>query len=139
MQKISPVKDLFVVLFFVSMGTLINIGAILTLTIPLFAILSMAILGKFFGSWAGARLTKARDQANMVGVAMLPRGEFAFIVAQEGAGLGVAAPLLYPIAGLSMLITSVLTSVGLRIFKRKLLVASIIETTAQAPRLPHPP
>src|SRR5438445_12954993 len=68
MQKIAPVKDLFVVLFFVSMRTLINIGAILTLTIPLFAILSMAIVGKFVGSWAGARITKARDQANMVGV-----------------------------------------------------------------------
>jgi len=136
MQKIAPVKDLFVVLFFVSMGTLINIGAILTLTIPLFAILSVAILGKFVGSWAGARLTRARDQANMVGVAMLPRGEFAFIIAQEGVGLGVAAQLLYPVAGLSMLVTSVLTSIGLRIIKPTLITSPIIETTARIPR-PH--
>jgi len=72
----------------------------------------------------------------MVGVAMLPRGEFAFIIAQEGVGLGVAAQLLYPVAGLSMLVTSVLTSIGLRIIKPKLITAPIIETTARIPR-PH--
>ena len=135
MQKIDPVKDLFVVLFFVSMGTLINLGAILTLTIPLFAILSMAIVGKFAGGWTGARLTKANDQANMIGVAMLPRGEFAFIIAQEGAGLGVAAQLLYPVAGLSMLITSVLTSIGLRMIKPKLSAAPMIGATVRTPRV----
>jgi monovalent cation:H+ antiporter-2, CPA2 family len=139
MQKIDPVKDLFVVLFFVSMGTLINLGAILTLTIPLFAILSMGIIGKFAGGWAGARLTRANDQANMVGVAMLPRGEFAFIIAQEGAGLGVGAQLLYPVAGLSMLITSVLTSIGLRTIKSKAHTTPTIAATARTPlvRLRH--
>jgi CPA2 family monovalent cation:H+ antiporter-2 len=139
MQKIDPVKDLFVVLFFVSMGTLINLGAILTVTIPLFAILSMAIIGKFAGGWAGARLTRANDQANTVGVAMLPRGEFAFIIAQEGAGLGVGAQLLYPVAGLSMLITSVLTSIGLRMIKSKAHTTPTIAATARTPlvRLRH--
>src|SRR5207245_9468921 len=68
MQKIAPVKDLFVVLFFVSMGTVINIAAILTLTIPLCAILSMAVVGKFVGRWAAPRITKSTDPVTIVGV-----------------------------------------------------------------------
>ena len=55
----------------------------------------------------------------MVGLSMLPRGEFSFIVAQEGTGLGVAAQILYPVAGLVTLISSILSSVGLRLFKPK--------------------
>ncbi len=116
-EKVSPIKDLFVVLFFVSMGTLINIGALLTVTLPIIAILAVAIFGKFLGCWTGARLSGAKDDATIVGLSMLPRGEFSFIVAQEGTGLGVAAQILYPVAGLVTLISSILSSVGLRLFK----------------------
>jgi CPA2 family monovalent cation:H+ antiporter-2 len=126
-EKVGPIKDLFIVLFFVSMGTLINIGALLTVTLPIIAVLGMAIFGKFFGCWAGARLSGAKDEATLVGLSMLPRGEFSFIVAQEGTGLGVAAQILYPVAGLATLITSILSSIGLRFFKPK--------TTPDAPKL----
>ncbi len=126
-EKVSPIKDLFIVLFFVSMGTLINIGALLTVTLPIIAILSVAIFGKFLGCWTGARLSGAKDEANMIGLSMLPRGEFSFIVAQEGTGLGVAAQILYPVAGLVTLISSILSSIGLRVLKPK--------TTPGAPQL----
>jgi K+:H+ antiporter len=116
-EKVGPIKDLFIVLFFVSMGTLINIGALLTVTLPIIAVLGIAIVGKFLGCWTGARLSGAKDEATMVGLSMLPRGEFSFIVAQEGTGLGVAAQILYPVAGLVTLISSILSSVGLRLFK----------------------
>src|SRR5437899_10056079 len=99
------------------MRTLMNIGALLTVTLPIIAVLTMAIFGKFLGCWAGARLSGAKDEATMVGLSMLPRGEFSFIVAQEGTGLGVAAQILYPVAGLATLISSILSSIGLRVFK----------------------
>ena len=138
-QKIDPVKELFVVLFFVSMGTLINVGSLLTLTIPLIAVLSAAVVAKFFGNWLGTELTGAKDQAIMVGVAMLPIGEFAFIIAQEGAGLGVAAGLLFPIAGLSMLVTTALSAVGLRILKPGLLhEVKAVQRGHIQKHLPHP-
>src|SRR5437899_4449836 len=86
------------------MRTLINIGALLTVTLPIIAVLAVAIFGKFLGCWAGARLSGAKEEATMVGLSMLPRGEFSFIVAQEGTGLGVAAQILYPVAGLATLI-----------------------------------
>jgi CPA2 family monovalent cation:H+ antiporter-2 len=126
-EKVGPIKDLFIVLFFVSMGTLINIGALFTVTLPIIAVLSVAIFGKFLGCWTGARLSGAKDEATMVGLSMLPRGEFSFIVAQEGTGLGVAAQILYPVAGLATLISSILSSIGLRVFKPK--------TTPGAPKI----
>jgi len=126
-EKVGPIKDLFIVLFFVSMGTLINIGALLTVTLPIIAVLGMAIFGKFIGCWAGARLSGAKDESTLVGLSMLPRGEFSFIVAQEGTSLGVAAQILYPVAGLATLISSILSSIGLRLF--------IPKTTPDAPKL----
>ena len=116
-EKVGPIKDLFIVLFFVSMGTLINIGALLTVTLPIIAVLGIAIFGKFMGCWVGSRLSGAKDEATAVGLSMLPRGEFSFIVAQEGTGLGVAAQILYPVAGLATLISSIVSSIGLRLFK----------------------
>jgi Kef-type K+ transport system membrane component KefB len=79
----------------------------------------VAIFGKFLGCWAGARLSGAKGEATMVGLSMLPRGEFSFIVAQEGTSLSVAAQILYPVAGLVTLISSIVSSIGLRLFKPK--------------------
>lgn len=112
-EKIGPIKDLFVVLFFVSMGTLINIGAVFAVTLPVIAVVSMAILSKFVGSWTGAKLSRVGSDAHRVGVSMLPRGEFSFIVAREGTALGVASQLLYPLAGLATLASSLAASLGL--------------------------
>jgi len=72
-------------------------------------------------------LSGAKDEATLVGLSMLPRGEFSFIVAQEGTGLGVAAQILYPVAGLATLISSIMSSIGLRVFKPK--------TTSDAPKV----
>jgi monovalent cation:H+ antiporter-2, CPA2 family len=114
LDKVGPVKDLFIVLFFVSMGTLINMGAVLTLTLPILAVIGTAILGKYWGCWTGAKLSAAKDQASKVGLSMLPRGEFSFIVASEGTGLGVASQILFPVAGLTTLVSSFLSSIGMR-------------------------
>ena len=119
MEKVGPIKDLFIVLFFVSMGALINLGALFTLTLPIIAVLVVAILGKFVGAWIGARMSFARNDAVKVGTSMLPRGEFSFVVAREGTGLGIAGQLLLPIAGLSTLISSIAASVGLRLVRAR--------------------
>src|SRR3989442_7136889 len=63
----------------------------------------------------------------MNGLSMHPRGEFSFIDDQEGTGLGVAAQILYPVAGLATLISSILSSIGLRVFKPK--------TTPRSPKV----
>ncbi len=131
LEKVGPIKDLFIVLFFVSMGTLINIGAVLTLTLPILAVLGTALLGKFCGCWTGAKLTTAKGEATRVGLSMLPRGEFSFIVASEGAGLGVASQILYPVAGLTTLISSFLSSIGMRLLNARRLKSESVTVPVQ--------
>jgi len=134
LDKVGPVKDLFIVLFFVSMGTLINIGAVLTITLPIVAILTVAILGKFAGCWTGTKLSPSKHDATRVGMSMLPRGEFSFIVASEGTGLGIASQILYPVAGLTTIVTSILSSIGLKLLKRRSdRPASAVQANEQTP------
>jgi K+:H+ antiporter len=134
LEKVGPIKDLFIVLFFVSMGTLINIGAVLTLTLPILAVLATAILGKFWGCWTGAKFSGAKREATKVGVSMLPRGEFSFIVASEGTGLGVASQILYPVAGLTTLISSIISSIGMRLLKARAKTATAVTVPVQVKR-----
>ena len=115
LKRVEPIKHLFIVLFFVSMGALINIGSLLTLTLPIIAILVASMIGKFTGAWAGTKMSFARKDSTRVGVSMLPRGEFSFVVAREGTALGIASQLLFPVAGLSTLIGSIVASIGLRL------------------------
>jgi Kef-type K+ transport system membrane component KefB len=98
---------------------LINIVAVLTVTLPLVAILTVAVFGKFAGCWMGAKLSTTKHDASRVGMSMLPRGEFSFIVASEGTGLGIASQILFPIAGLTTIITSTLSSIGLKLLKKR--------------------
>ncbi|HWY28686.1 MAG TPA: cation:proton antiporter, partial [Candidatus Sulfotelmatobacter sp.] len=132
LDKVGPVKDLFIVLFFVSMGTLINMGAVLTLTLPILAVIGTAILGKYWGCWTGAKLSAAKGQASKVGLSMLPRGEFSFIVASEGAGLGVASQILFPVAGLTTLVSSFLSSIGMRFLNSRAKRPLAVPVTVQA-------
>jgi len=134
LDKVGPVKDLFIVLFFVSMGTLINMGAVLTLTLPILAVIATAILGKYWGCWTGAKLSAAKGEASKVGVSMLPRGEFSFIVASEGAGLGVASQILYPVAGLTTLVSSFLSSIGMRLLKARATKATEVAVAVKTRR-----
>ena len=136
LDKVGPIKDLFIVLFFVSMGTLINIGTVLTLTLPIIAVIGMAIVGKFGGCWIGAKLSAVRHDATKVGISMLPRGEFSFIVASEGTGLGVASQLLYPVAGLTTLITSILSSIAMRLLNKRNEKTAPVPVTIQAKTVP---
>jgi len=119
-------KNLFIVLFFVSMGTLIKHWSPPHGHTANRSSARNRYLRKFVGCWAGARLS-GQEMKHLVGLSMLPRGEFSFIVAQEGTGLGVAAQILYPVAGLATLISSVLSSIGLRLFKPR--------TTPDAPKI----
>src|SRR5260370_13897260 len=97
LDKVGPVKDLFIVLFFVSMGTLINMGAVLTLTLPILAVIATAFLGKYWGCWTGAKLSAAKGEASQRAVSMRPRAELSCIAASGGAALGVASQILCPV------------------------------------------
>ena len=104
-EKILPLKDAFIVFFFLSMGTLIDTSTALSLGLPLVIILVGAILGKFAGGFFGARLGRI-GRPILVGSILIPRGEFSLVLAKTGVDAGLVGPQLYPVAGLAVLVTA---------------------------------
>ena len=104
-EKILPLKDAFIVFFFLSMGTLIDTSTALSVGLPLVVILAGAVFGKFAGGFIGARLARI-GRPILVGSILIPRGEFSLVLAKTGVDAGLVGPQLYPVAGLAVLVTA---------------------------------
>ncbi len=105
-RVISPFRDLFAAIFFISFGLLFDmtdISRVLTMSI---LIMVVAIGGKLLTGWVIGRLGRlSRRTALRLGVALIPRGEFSVLLA------GLAAPTT-PILPLTIIIVFVLALVG---------------------------
>ena len=105
-EKILPLRDFFGVIFFVSIGMLVNIMAIPEVALISIPIIILAIIGKFVGAFFGASIG-GHDiaGASTVGTAMVPRGEFSFIMAKQAVDSGSVRDMLYPVTMLVTLAT----------------------------------
>lgn len=107
-NKILPLHDFFVTIFFVSIGMLINISFFpeyIWVSIP---IIIVAIAGKFVGNFLGASLSgHTREGATTVGITMVPRGEFSFIIAKQGIDLNAVREAIFPITMIVSFVTIV--------------------------------
>ena len=104
-EKILPLKEAFIVFFFLSMGALIDVGAAISVGLPLAVILGVAIFGKLVGGSLGARLAKTGAPL-LIGSILVPRGEFSLVLAKAGVDSGLVSMQLYPVAGLAVLATT---------------------------------
>ena len=104
-EKILPLKDAFIVFFFLSMGTLIDTSSALSVGLPLVVILTGAVFGKLAGGFFGACLARI-GRPILVGSILVPRGEFSLVLAKTGVDAGLVGPQLYPVAGLAVLVTA---------------------------------
>jgi len=107
---LKPISDLFVPVFFVMVGTKVQLGAFNPL-VPgnhamlalAAALIALAILGKVASGWAvwGPGLNRLG-----IGVGMIPRGEVGLIFAQIGLAAGViAGPLYTAVVGMVVVTT----------------------------------
>jgi CPA2 family monovalent cation:H+ antiporter-2 len=107
---IEPVRDLFLAIFFVSVGMLIDPatlldhwGAVLTITL-------VVIIGKFVAVTTGAFITSGGLRSSVqAGMSLTQIGEFSFIIAAIGTTAGVIRPHLYPVAIAASAITTLTT------------------------------
>jgi CPA2 family monovalent cation:H+ antiporter-2 len=98
-QFVHPVRDIFVAIFFVSVGMLIDPrviaqhwGAVVTFTL-------LVILGKVVAVSIGAFLTGNGLRASVqTGMSLAQIGEFSFIIAAVGLATGATGDFLYPVA-----------------------------------------
>jgi len=113
MEKLEPISDFIVPIFFAALGMLVNVRAMFAnreVVVFGLVITAAAIVGKLIGCGAAALPTgfNARG-AYRIGLGMLPRGEVALIVA----GIGLSRQLVGEVVfGVSIMMTLITTIVA---------------------------
>lgn len=104
---ISPTREIFTAIFFVTIGALMDLSAISQFWVPVAIITVATILGKLVGVYGGVRVFGFEKQfAIGIGLSMAQLGEFSFIVLKTGQDLGVISPFLFPIVGTVVALTT---------------------------------
>ena len=104
---ISPTKEIFTAIFFVTIGALMDLSLISMYWVPVAIITAVTVFGKFGGVYAGVRLFGFDKQFAMgIGLSMAQLGEFSFIVLKTGQDLGVISNMLFPIIGMAVALTT---------------------------------
>lgn len=95
---VSPVKDLFGAIFFVSVGMMVDVALIGQYAIPIVCIVVAIMLGQIiFGTTGFLLAGQPLKTAMQCSFSLTQIGEFAFILATLGTSLGVTSDFLYPI------------------------------------------
>jgi len=108
----TPIRDMFVALFFVSVGALMNIGVIPAFIIPSLILIAITSLVKFIIVFLVSRSQKfSKYNAFQTGVNLSSSrgGEMSLIVAKGGIDIGVASHFILPIVGTITIISTFLS------------------------------
>ena len=107
---VSPVKDLFGAVFFVSVGMLVDPQVLVDYWLPILAITMAILLGQsVLGTSAFLLAGHPLKTALRCGFSLAQIGEFAFILAALGLSLGVTSHFLYPVVVAVSIVTTFLT------------------------------
>lgn len=89
-EETLPLRDAFAVLFFVSVGMLFNPAVLIQQPLPLLATVAIIIVGKSIAAFGIVRaFGHPSDTALTISASLAQIGEFSFILATLGTGLGV--------------------------------------------------
>lgn len=95
---VSPVKNLFGAIFFVSVGMMVDVNLIIEYIVPILSIIAAVLLGQTILSTCGFLLSGQSLKTSMqCSFSLTQIGEFAFILATLGTSLHVTSDFLYPI------------------------------------------
>ncbi len=109
-EKTYGLEMLFMPIFFISLGTLMDINALVTFFVPILILSVLAILTKVIGCGAAAIFAKLKSlEAAIVGFGMSPRGEVALIVASIGLTTKILNASEYSIIATMTLLTTLVT------------------------------
>lgn len=112
---VSPVKDLFGAIFFVSVGMMVDPSILVEYWMPICAITITILAGQvIFGSGSFLIAGHPLKIAMQCGFSLAQIGEFAFIIASLGVTLKVTDPFLYPVVVAVSIITTFLTPYMIR-------------------------
>ena len=104
----SPIKDMFVAIFFVSVGALMDVTQLENYIFIAFVLIAVATTMKLGGNILGNMIFKQPRNKSLRSAFALsaPRGEFSIVIVKVGVDMGMVSAFLFPLIGLITIITA---------------------------------
>ena len=115
-RLVSPVRDMFGALFFMSIGMLIDYRTLDDFILPALVVVVVFMAGKMIANTIGSVLSgRTSRQAVQVGLSMPQMGEFSLAIGRLSVADAVAGPIVGPVLAIVTAITSVLAPLTSRV------------------------
>jgi CPA2 family monovalent cation:H+ antiporter-2 len=107
----SPIKDMFVAIFFVSVGALMDVSQLENYIFIAVALIAVALGMKLGGNLLGNVIMRQEKGKSLRSAFTLaaPRGEFSIVIIKVGVDAGVVSAFLFPLIGVIAIITAFIT------------------------------
>lgn len=104
----SPIKDMFVAIFFISVGALMDVSELQNYIFIAIGLIAVSIVMKFGGNMLGNVLFRQTGVKSLRSGFTLaaPRGEFSIVIVKAGVDIGVVSAFLFPMIGVITIITA---------------------------------
>jgi CPA2 family monovalent cation:H+ antiporter-2 len=104
----SPIKDMFVAIFFISVGALMDVSQLENYIFVAIALIAVATGMKFGGNMIGNFIFRQRRGKALRTAFTLaaPRGEFSIVIIKVGVDIGAVSAFLFPLVGIISIITA---------------------------------
>ena len=108
-RTMGPVRTLFGMIFFVSIGMLIDLTLMDDYIVPTLVVAGVFIVGKVVSDTVGAFLAGENGRVSLsVGLGMPQLGEFSLAMVRTGAAFGAVGAFLYPVVAGATVVTALL-------------------------------
>ena len=107
----SPIKDMFVAVFFISVGALMDVSQLENYIFIAIALIAVATGMKFGGNMLGNFLFRQKRGKSLRAAFALaaPRGEFSIVIIKTGVDVGAVSAFLFPLIGVISIVTAFLS------------------------------
>lgn len=104
----SPIKDMFVAIFFISVGALMDVSQLENYIFVAIALIAVATGMKFGGNMIGNIIFRQkRGKALRTAFTLAaPRGEFSIVIIKVGVDIGAVSAFLFPLIGIISIVTA---------------------------------
>ncbi|MCV0372138.1 MAG: cation:proton antiporter [Nitrosarchaeum sp.] len=104
----SPIKDMFVAIFFISVGALMDVSQLRDYFFVIIILIVVATGMKFGGNLIGNFIFRQKRAKSIRSAFTLasPRGEFSIVIIKAGVDIGAVSTFLFPLIGVISIITA---------------------------------
>jgi len=107
----SPIKDMFVAIFFISVGALMDVSQLENYIVIAIVLIAVSVGMKFGGNMLGNIIFRQKRGIALRSAFSLaaPRGEFSIVIVKVGVDMGAVSAFLFPLIGMISIVTAIIT------------------------------